>query len=407
MAVVHRGDWYHQLPPHVKEILLKLQAAGRKSFVVGGAVRDLYLGLKPKDFDLVSEASPEEIEGLFPKTIGVGRQFGIMVVVTEAGPVEVARFRTDGAYTDGRHPNEVTFTNPEEDAKRRDFTINALFYDPGTGEVIDYVGGVADLDQKRIRCVGEPAKRFEEDALRMLRAVRFEAQLAPRGFELDVSVTTAIRPLASRIALVSRERITQELDKIFQSSSPSLGLNALVVTGLWPYIFGTKAKEECIPRFDRLANYFTELTGQAPTLALFYSAAFAWLQADNFTAPKETKALFRRLPQLRQRLGGIENSELAGQKELLGDPHFPVLWAIAKAENELPYLDELAQKKAAWEKSGKLNPPALLRGEDFLALNIPAGPEIKKALELVRQAQLNEKIRTREEALALLTASKS
>src|SRR6218665_1336476 len=149
-------EWYHHLPSHVKEILDRLQGAGRKAFVVGGAVRDLWLGRKPKDFDIVSEATPEEIEKLFPKTLDVGRAFGIMIVVTGDGPVEVARFRADGAYTDGRHPDEIRFSDPDEDAQRRDFTINGLFYDHATGKVLDYVGGVEDLKAKRIRAVGDP-----------------------------------------------------------------------------------------------------------------------------------------------------------------------------------------------------------------------------------------------------------
>jgi len=183
-------EWYHHLPSHVKEILGRLESNGHKAYVVGGSVRDLWLGTKPKDFDLVSDASPEQIEALFPKTLDVGRSFGIMIVVCPEGPVEIARFRTDGAYTDGRHPNEVTFTNPEEDARRRDFTINALFYELGTEKVIDYVGGVDDLRAQKIRTVGEARERFAEDSLRMLRAVRFCAQLP--SFTLDPAVNAAI-----------------------------------------------------------------------------------------------------------------------------------------------------------------------------------------------------------------------
>lgn len=388
----------------MKEILLRLQQAGRKAFVVGGAVRDLYLGLKPKDFDLVSEASPEEIEALFPKTIGVGRQFGIMVVVTEAGPVEIARFRTDGAYTDGRHPNEVEFTNPEEDAKRRDFTINALFYDPAAGQVIDYVDGKADLDARLIRCVGEPARRFEEDALRMLRAVRFLSQLP--DFRIHADIVAAIQHQADRLALVSRERITQEMDKIFLSPKPSVGLEAIVQTNLWEPIFGTPSvSHEILRRFDHLeAIYFRSLHEHAP-LRTYYAAVSQWFPGTAFVLSKETKTVLASLPKLRASLLNFSQLEMADQKMALDHPSFNDAWAILSTENETPdWVLRLPAQKQSWMQRGTLNPPALLRGEDLVALGIPAGPKIREFLERVRRAQLNEKISTREEALALVTA---
>ena len=153
-------DWYHHLPPHVKGILGTLHGAGHEAYLVGGAVRDLWLGLGPKDFDLASSATPEEVEQLFTRTESVGRQFGIMIVIAEEGAVEVARFRADAEYKDGRHPEAITFSSPEEDAKRRDFTLNALFYDGAKKQVIDYVGGVEDIEARLIRCVGDPRKRF-------------------------------------------------------------------------------------------------------------------------------------------------------------------------------------------------------------------------------------------------------
>ncbi|MGZ3695425.1 MAG: CCA tRNA nucleotidyltransferase, partial [Bdellovibrionota bacterium] len=332
----HRVDWYHQLPPHVKEIILRLQGAGRRAFVAGGAVRDLFLGNTPKDFDIVSEASPEEVAALFPKTLDVGKQFGIMVVVTDAGPVEVARFRSDGAYTDGRHPTEVIFTNPEEDAKRRDFTMNALFYDPAAGEIIDYVDGLPDIEARLIRCVGEPAARFQEDALRMLRAIRFQAQL---DFALSPGIVSAIRAQSGRLSLVSKERITQEVDKIFGSSQPLLGLQGLCETGLWSQIFGTiEPEEKVLARFGELRPTYVAGFHVDPPLSLFYAAAAMWVpEVDlekSFVLPKETKVLVRTLRDELSRLQAYPKLELADRKIALSSPNFPIAWSILTVENE-------------------------------------------------------------------------
>lgn len=403
-------DWYHQLPPHVKEIILRLQGAGRRAFVAGGAVRDLFLGVSPKDFDLVSEASPEEIASLFPKTLDVGKQFGIMVVVTDAGPVEIARFRTDGAYTDGRHPTEVSFTNPEEDAKRRDFTINALFYDPAAGEVIDYVNGLPDIEARIIRCVGDPAARFQEDALRMLRTIRFQAQL---DFQLGPGIVSAIRAQSGRLSLVSRERITQEMDRIFASGQPMLGLAGLVETGLWSHVFGTIEPEASVlTRLGELGPTFTAGFHEAPPMGLFYAGIGLWVSGEDleklFVLPKEMKAMIRALPDEITRLTAYSKLELADRKTALASPYFKYAWTLLTAQNEaaLPWLARLPIERAEAEKSGRLDPPALLRGQDLLELGIPAGPKIKELLAMVRREQLNEKIATREQAVALVTSAK-
>jgi poly(A) polymerase len=401
-------DWYHQLPPHVKEIILRLQGAGRRAFVAGGAVRDLLLKRTPKDFDLVSEASPEEIAGLFPKTLDVGKQFGIMVVVTEAGPVEIARFRTDGAYTDGRHPTEVTFTNPEEDAKRRDFTMNALFYDPAAGEIIDYVDGLPDIEAHLIRCVGDPAARFQEDALRMLRAIRFQAQL---DFTLSPGIVSAIRAQSGRLALVSKERITQEMDRIFGSGQPLLGLEGLKETGLWSHVFGTiEPEEKALNRFGELRpTYMAGFHAEAP-VSLFYCAAAIWLKGieleKSFVLSRETKAQAKGLSDELSRLRAYPKLELADRKAILSSPSFDLAWTLLTVENEsaISWLARLPIEKSEAEKSGRLDPPALLRGNDLLELGIPAGPKIKVLLDTARRAQLNEKIATREQALALLAS---
>lgn len=401
----HSVDWYHHLPQHVKEILATLQKAGFEAYIAGGAVRDLWLGQKPKDFDLASSATPDEIERLFPRTEGVGRQFGIMIVITEAGSIEVARFRADAEYKDGRHPTGVKFSSPQEDAKRRDFTINGLFYDPATKQVIDYVDGIADLKAKLIRCVGDPVQRFEEDSLRMLRAVRFHAQLA--GFFLDPELVTAVQKHSARLHLVSRERVTQEMAKVFLAPRPSVGLFDLVLTGLWEPVFGCAPPPAHVhANFDALSDTFQDLTHAPASLPLYTAAAAQWFTGwkaeESFVLTREEKAALKAVPRLIDSLKNYSSLERARKKMLLAEEFVAEALTILHvdgAEDLLNLLDEAWADRERWEKTGALNPAPLLTGADLIAKGMKPGPEIKKALEKVRLAQLNEEITTKDEAL--------
>jgi poly(A) polymerase len=195
------------------EIVRQLQTAGFNTFWVGGCVRDFLLGREPGDYDIATSARPEQIEKLFKRTVAVGRKFGVMVVVENGQPFQVATFRAEADYRDGRHPEQVTFGDAEADAQRRDFTVNGLFYDPVAEKLHDWVGGEKDLRAKIIRTIGSPGERFAEDHLRLLRAVRFAAQL---GFEIEPQTFAAVRALAPKIELISAERIRDELIKLFQ-----------------------------------------------------------------------------------------------------------------------------------------------------------------------------------------------
>ncbi len=394
----------------MKEILRILQTAGFEAYVAGGAVRDLWLGLQPKDYDLASSATPEELERLFPRTEGVGRQFGIMIVVTDQGPVEVARFRADAEYKDGRHPEGVVFSSPEEDAKRRDFTINALFYDPLKGEVLDYVNGIEDLHAKVIRCVGDADQRFQEDALRMLRAVRFHSQLGPSGFVLDSELISSIRKQASRLPLVSRERITQEMEKIFLSCSPSAGIFDLVLTGLWEPVFSIPLPNAALyANFDVLGETFSALTGRMPALPLYIAAASHWFPGWNaeksLVLAKESKAALKTIPKLNVEFRKYSSLARAQKKLLLVESFAFEAMAILRLDGDeslLNVLDEALVDREEWLNSGLLDPPPLLSGADLLALGHKPGPQFKTLLEGIRLAQLNEEIDTKEAALARL-----
>lgn len=210
-------------------VLTSLKKHGYEAYFAGGSVRDRELGITPKDFDIATSAVPEQIQKLFPKTIPVGVQFGVILVLEGGHNVEVATFRTEGGYADGRRPDAVKFATLEEDAKRRDFTVNGLYWDGESDGCIDRVGGVEDLKRKVIRCIGEPDVRFNEDHLRMLRAVRFAVQL---GFEIEPATFDSVKRNAKLIEKISPERVRDELSKLLTSPAPARGIRLLDECGL-------------------------------------------------------------------------------------------------------------------------------------------------------------------------------
>src|SRR4051812_30998530 len=207
-------------PPSLREdaeaVLRRLREAGHVAYFAGGCVRDTLLGLQPKDWDVATDAPPQRVRQLFPRTQAVGAAFGVILVRQADSQIEVATFRTDVSYEDGRRPTAVKFTTAEEDAKRRDFTINGVFFDPIENKVIDYVGGQEDLKNKILRAIGEPNLRFEEDHLRLLRAVRFAARF---DLSIDPTTTAAIKAHADNLKRISPERIADELRRMFASAT--------------------------------------------------------------------------------------------------------------------------------------------------------------------------------------------
>ncbi len=215
------------------EVVRRLSQAGHQALFAGGCVRDRLLGEEPTDYDIATSARPEHIEALFEQTSAVGKRFGIIVVTLDGTNFDVATFRHDGSYSNGRHPDSVRFTDAREDAERRDFTINAMFEDPLSGEIFDYAGGRRDLEAGRIRTVGEPARRFQEDRLRMIRAVRFAARF---GFDIEQQTFEAIAGECARITDVSAERIGDELCKILTEGAARRGFELLDASGLLEHV---------------------------------------------------------------------------------------------------------------------------------------------------------------------------
>ena len=215
------------------EIIGKLQKEGHVAYLAGGCVRDMLRGEIPKDYDIATSALPEQITTIFSKTREVGVHFGVVIVIKENQAFDVATFRNDGSYKDGRHPEEVTFSTPEEDTARRDFTINGIFFDPISQKYIDFVNGRSDIEKKVVRAIGDPDLRFQEDHLRLLRAVRFAARF---NYEIEEKTWKSIKLNASEISKISKERVRDELTKILLNENRVLGFDLLVDSGLMEHI---------------------------------------------------------------------------------------------------------------------------------------------------------------------------
>src|SRR5438034_4985548 len=215
-------------------IIQELRRHGHEAYLVGGCVRDMVMRIEPADYDIATSARPDEITKIFPRTEAIGAQFGVVLVIYHGHPFEVATFRSDEAYIDGRRPTGVVFTDVKQDVLRRDFTINGLLYDPISKEVIDYVGGQADIQAKLVRAIGDPHDRFEEDKLRILRAVRFGARL---GYQIEPRTWQAVAAMAPRIHQVSSERIREEVCRILTEGRAARGFRLMEESGLRREIF--------------------------------------------------------------------------------------------------------------------------------------------------------------------------
>lgn len=224
----------HPRVKEIQEIFRTLENAGHDTVIAGGAVRDWILGKEPKDIDFVTSATPQEIEEIFEKTIPIGKAFGVMMVVIHGHAFEVATFRREGPYLDGRRPSAIEPAHPEEDAQRRDFTINGLFYDLMFEEIWDYVEGLKDIKSRTLRAIGDPLVRFEEDHLRVLRAYRFQAQL---GFSLDAGLEKALKKSSALLKTVSRERVREELLKLMDADHRPQALKLLVENEVLQLLF--------------------------------------------------------------------------------------------------------------------------------------------------------------------------
>ena len=421
-----------------------LREQGYQAYFVGGCVRDLLLEREPADYDVTTDATPEVVLGLFPRTLAVGAQFGVVLVVEDGQQIAVATFRNDGPYPDGRHPQQVSYTrDPREDVLRRDFTINGLLYDPlpsapAQHRLLDYVGGEADLRAGLIRTIGEPADRFTEDRLRMLRAVRFAARF---GFRIEDATWEAVCISHAGIAQVSRERVRDELLRILTEGCARRGFELLDASGLLadllPEMAAMKGVEQP-PEFHPEGDVWThtllmleKLSSPTPPLALGVvlhdvgkPPTFRLAERIRFDnhAPVGARMAERICERLRlsrrdteQVVALVEHHlrfkdvmqmrpaklkrflQMEGFEEHLELHRLDCLSSHRNLENW-----EFVRRKLAETPPEEIRPRPLVTGDDLIALGYQPGPRFKEILRAVEDAQLEGEVRTNEEAVALV-----
>jgi tRNA nucleotidyltransferase/poly(A) polymerase len=391
------------------EITRQLRDAGFQALWAGGCVRDQLLGLVPKDYDVATNARPEQVQELFGKrrTLAIGASFGVIAVLKKGClPVEVATFRSDGAYIDGRRPTTVQYTTAEQDSQRRDFTINGMFYDPLANEVIDYVGGQKDLENRVVRAIGDPRARFAEDKLRMLRAVRFATTLE---FELDRATLAAVQEMAAEITVISAERIGAELTRLLVHPRRSQGIKLLHSAGLLgvllPELADDAAKDSEVWQKTltvlaslesrELGTTFAALLGERDEQVNIAEVGrrFRFANSDIELAnwlrknlPNVAKADALPWPQLQRILVHENSAELLSLGRVsLGRDH----QGVRHCEKCLQLPPE------------KLNPVPLLTGDDLVRQGHQPGPYFAKVLNAVRDSQLEGEVINQTEALVL------
>lgn len=425
-----------------RDIIRRLHAAGHEAYIAGGAVRDYLLGRPQTDLDIATSATPIEVRALFRRTFPVGESFGVIVVHSRGHAFDVATFREERDYPDGRHPDGVRFSTAQADVARRDFTINGLFWDTEREEVLDWVGGRADIAARVIRTIGLPADRFGEDRLRMLRAVRFAAQL---DFTLDGETLAAIRAQAGHLPVVSLERVRQELDKLLAAPAAARGLDLLASSGLLAVLgnwlrleaaaFSPRSRHGPAPPFGpERSSLWTSAwlearadmpasSGPPVTLVSLLCLALDLVghPAESWTRDQEGRrqmaleslmralrgsraevALARSTARLICRLADFRACRLADQLRLLRLPECPGLLAVVRQHpgfGRVPFADManvVAQHATRWHQ------PVLVKGDLLLQMGFPAGPALGALLEALETEQLEGRLETPEAAQAWL-----
>jgi poly(A) polymerase len=426
-------------------VVERLHSAGHQALWAGGCVRDELLGLTPQDYDVATDATPDQVQRLFRRTVAVGVSFGVVEVL---GPrqdgellrVQVATFRTDVAYTDGRRPDQVVFASAREDALRRDFTINGMFFDPLAGELIDYVGGQADLQARVLRAIGDPRVRFEEDKLRLLRAVRIATR-----FELAIEEHTAaaIRAMADALPVVSAERIAEELRQLLVHPRRPRGMNLMYDLGLvgpilpellpmkglpqgpphaptgdlWDHVMAVLDRVGESPSFSlALATLLHDVgkprtIGRTPDRYTFYyhehvGARMADEIALRLKLSNEERARIVWLVEKHQYLCDAKIMRTSKLKEALAHPGVVELLALHRADalatgRSVEHVDYCEGLLKEWT-ADDLNPPPLITGHDLARRGLEPGPTFKRLLDAVREAQLDGTVTTPQQAWTLI-----
>lgn len=421
-----------------------LRESGHQAWFVGGCVRDLLLGREPADFDISTDATPERVLELFPGSISVGAQFGVILVIEDGTKVEVATFRSDVGYSDGRHPDRVVFSKtPQEDVLRRDFTINGLLMDPQNEKVSDFVGGRADIDAKLIRAIGDPVHRFVEDKLRMVRAVRFAARLA---YAIEPKTFSAMQKLAPEVAVVSAERLREELTKMLTEGAARKGFELLDSSGLLVQLLPAIAKLKGVeqpPQFHPEGDVWTHTLMMLAMLTPGCSPTLAWgvLLHDVGKPPTFTPAtgLGTRIRFDRHvEVGMVMAEEICRQFRFSNDDTEQI---VALVEHHLRFKDVPQMKASTLKRFVRLprfeehlelhrldclashglldnyefmrrflaetppeqvRPARLITGDDLKQLGLQPGPQFRALLQAVEDAQLEGSLTSHDEAIAFV-----
>jgi len=425
-----------------QEIAHTLHKAGHTCYFAGGCVRDTLLERTPKDFDLATSATPKQVLKLFPKSDSIGAHFGVILVKFRGMPFEVATFRTDGTYSDKRRPDSVTFSSPQEDASRRDFTVNGLFQDPLTGEIIDFVNGSVDLDRKIIRAIGNPIERFQEDALRLMRAIRFATKL---GFEIEPSTWQAICDNAHLLESIAIERIQSEFNQILLHNDRARGLDLMAQSGLIRYcvpevldLIGCQQPPQFHPEGDVYVHtrIMLDMLVDHPSLELCLAVLLHDIgkPATYSYNPEEDRIRFSGHDQVGTEMAEVILKRLKYSNKTIED-------VCAMVKNHMNFMNVRHMKtskvkrfmaRPTYEQEMELHrvdcgssngitenydflrgkevefaaepliPKALLSGKDLISLGYSPGPDFSAILEELQTEQLEGKLRNREQALAWL-----
>ena len=427
------------------EIVKTLEKHGYKAFFAGGCVRDMIMGKGSEDYDIATSALPEDIMKLFERTIPVGVQFGVVIVVKDGHNFEVATFRTEGSYSDGRHPDYVAFSTPEADVKRRDFTINGLLYDPLKNEILDYVGGQQDISKGIIRTIGNPAERFTEDKLRMIRAARFACRF---NFPIHEDTRRAIIQLAKNIHVVSAERIREELEKILTGTNPHIGIKLLdelcLLQEILPEVSsmkGVRQPENFHPEGDVFVHTLLCLSKLAPVPEHGMERP-SWTLAMGILLHDIGKTItFEELDRIRfnlhEKVGADMTAKICDRLKTSNAEKDRIVWLVLKhlyfkdaqkmrlsklkrllAEEGYPELAELCRIDAlassgdlsdyhyCQEMFSKLSheevkPKPLITGHDLIDMGLKPGPVFKDILMKIEDEQLEGNLKTKEAAIEM------
>ena len=390
-------------------VIRRLRSAGHEALLAGGCVRDMLLGIRPADYDVATSATPQQVRELFGRVLMVGAKFGVAMVLFDRRRVEVTTFRCDVSYSDGRRPDSVRFVTAREDASRRDFTINGMFYDPLADRVVDYVGGRQDLAARVVRAIGDALQRFDEDYLRMLRAVRFAARF---GFAIEPNTEQALRRLAARITQISGERIREELEKMLARPTGAQAVQKLHELGLLRAVLPELyASTSAWPAAQR------RLLAVAPRadVTLNLAALLAGLPGGDLAriirrwgGSNELRGGLVWLAQNLHEWGRLADGPLAEIKKRMANRHWPILLALWRLEEPAQTgHDEhcrIIGRRIRGIAPAQAMPPPLVSGDDLQALGFKPGRRLGDILRRLYDAQLNGEFPDRPAALSAARA---